>query len=203
MSELLLLQAVRLKGRLGAEAAATCAGIPVAEARNGLAALVAAGHAKVVGTAVCLTPRGRERLTGLLDEERPGVDRDVLEAVYHEFDDVNGELKSVVTAWQLRGDVTLNDHTDSAYDQTVIERLVALHERFIPLLERITAEVPRLAPYPGRFGDAVAQLRAGDHSFVARPIVDSFHTVWFELHEELIGLLGRTRVEEAAGGRAV
>jgi hypothetical protein len=203
MSELLLLQAVRLKGRLGAEIAATCAGIPVAEARSGLAALVAAGHVKVVGMLVCLTPQGRERLTALLEEERPGVDRGVLEAVYHEFDGFNGELKSVVTAWQLRGDEMLNDHTDSAYDQIVIERLVALHERFVPLLGRIIAEVPRLVPYPARFGNAVAQLRAGDHSFVARPIADSFHTVWFELHEELIGLLGRTRVEEAAEGRAV
>jgi hypothetical protein len=27
--------------------------------------------------------------------------------------------------------------------------------------------------------------------------------VWFEFHEELIGLLGRTRAEEAAAGRAV
>jgi hypothetical protein len=33
-------------------------------------------------------------------------------------------------------------------------------------------------------------------------MIDSFHTVWFELHEDLIGLLGRTRAEEAAAGRA-
>jgi hypothetical protein len=29
----------------------------------------------------------------------------------------------------------------------------------------------------------------------------SHHTVWFELHEELIRLTGRNRADEAAGGR--
>ena len=30
---------------------------------------------------------------------------------------------------------------------------------------------------------------------VAAPIKDSYHTVWFELHEELIVLSGRERTE--------
>ncbi len=33
-------------------------------------------------------------------------------------------------------------------------------------------------------------------------MVDSYHTLWFELHEELIQALGRTRADEAAAGRA-
>ena len=97
----------------------------------------------------------------------------------------------------------LLDHTDAVYDQGVIDRLVALHGDFSPLLARIVGQAPRLDPYLGRFDNAVRQLRAGDHSFVARPIADSYHTVWFELHEELIGLLGRTRADEAAAGRAL
>jgi pyruvate,orthophosphate dikinase len=32
--------------------------------------------------------------------------------------------------------------------------------------------------------------------------VDSYHGVWFELHEDLIQLSGRTREEESAAGRA-
>ena len=63
--------------------------------------------------------------------------------------------------------------------------------------------MPRLAPYQARFDHAVEQLRTGDTSYVARPIMDSYHTVWFELHEELIGLLGRDRTAEALAGRAV
>ncbi|MDT7562699.1 MAG: hypothetical protein QOG76_1323 [Pseudonocardiales bacterium] len=203
MTELLLLQAVRLKGRISVEAASVCAAIGVDEARTGLDALIGAGNAKAAGTSVRITPEGRERLAELLVQERAGVDEAALEAAYHEFDDHNSALKSVVTAWQLKDADTPNDHTDAAYDQGVIDRLVALHGNFSPLLERIINQAPRLAPYAGRFDNAVRQLRAGDHSFVARPIADSYHTVWFELHEELIGLLGRTRADEAAAGRAL
>jgi pyruvate,orthophosphate dikinase len=64
------------------------------------------------------------------------------------------------------------------------------------------ATVGRLAPYASRFDHAVQQLRAGDTTFIARPIIDSYHTVWFELHEDLIGLLGLSRKDEAAAGRA-
>jgi pyruvate,orthophosphate dikinase len=203
MTELLLLQAVRLKGRISVEAASVCASIGVDEARTGLDALIGAGNAKAAGTSVRITPEGRERLAELLVQERAGVDEAALEAAYHEFDDHNSALKSVVTAWQLKDADTPNDHTDAAYDQGVIGRLVALHGNFSPLLERIIGQASRLAPYAGRFDNAVRQLRAGDHSFVARPIADSYHTVWFELHEELIGLLGRTRADEAAAGRAL
>jgi pyruvate,orthophosphate dikinase len=66
----------------------------------------------------------------------------------------------------------------------------------------MVAAAGRLAPYPGRFAHAIEQVKAGDHTFIARPITDSYHTVWFELHEDLIGLLGLSRHEEAASGRA-
>ena len=36
------------------------------------------------------------------------------------------------------------------------------------------------------------------HDYLASPLVDSYHTVWFELHEELIELAGSTREAEAA-----
>ena len=38
--------------------------------------------------------------------------------------------------------------------------------------------------------------------YVASPRVDSYHSVWFELHEDLILLAGRTRADEVAAGRA-
>lgn len=41
-----------------------------------------------------------------------------------------------------------------------------------------------------------------DDAVLTRPIMDSYHTVWFELHEELIGASGLTRDEEAAAGHA-
>jgi pyruvate,orthophosphate dikinase len=203
MSELSVLQAMRLKGRLTADAASACVGESPDQVQPQLDALVAQGLAKQAGTAVRVTPEGRERLTSLLETERSTVDQAKLTEAYHAFDEHNNEMKAIMHAWQLRDDGTPNDHTDEAYDATIVERLAALHERFEPLVQQVVALTPRLAPYLTRFGSALDQVRAGDHSFIARPIADSYHTVWFEFHEELIGLLGRTRAEEAAAGRAV
>jgi hypothetical protein len=60
----------------------------------------------------------------------------------------------------------------------------------------------RLRGYVSRLDRAAAAVAAGDHRFLSSPRVDSYHSVWFELHEELIRLAGRTRSEEAASGRA-
>ena len=48
----------------------------------------------------------------------------------------------------------------------------------------------------------MSAVAGGDQRFIASPRVDSYHSVWFELHEELILLAGRTRADEVAAGRA-
>jgi len=53
-----------------------------------------------------------------------------------------------------------------------------------------------------RLTAAIEHALAGDGRYVASPRVDSYHGVWFELHEDLIVLAGRTRADEAAAGRA-
>ena len=48
---------------------------------------------------------------------------------------------------------------------------------------------------PAAYARALAEIRDGDHTMVAAPIKDSYHTVWFELHEDLLMLSGRERKE--------
>jgi pyruvate,orthophosphate dikinase len=194
---------MRLKGRLTPEAAAAATGVGEAEAETALQELVTGELASQAKAAFRITPAGKERLAALLDAERATIDKAALEEAYEDFDEVNSALKEIVTAWQLKDPETPNDHTDAAYDEGVIARLADLHARFGSLLNRIVDTATRLTPYRTRFDHAIEKVQAGEHSFVARPIADSYHTVWFELHEELIGLLGRTRAEEAAAGRAV
>lgn len=202
MSEQAVLQAVRLKGRADAAAVAKATGLAEDDVQAELERLAAAGLLKA-GAAARITPEGRARLEELATAERATVDVQALTAVYEEFHAVNDGLKELMTSWQLKDADTPNDHTDAEYDGAVIERLYVLDERFRPLLERMIAIAPRLAPYRARFDLAVEQLRAGDTTYFARPIMDSYHTVWFELHEELISLLGRTRIDEALAGRAL
>jgi pyruvate,orthophosphate dikinase len=199
--EFAVLQAARLKGRLSSEAAAAACGIDVNAAADLLSSLRDAGLFKGEAS-VRLTPQGRERLAGLVSAERDGTDTAALTGLYEEFDEHNTELKDTISAWQLRNGEP-NDHSDEAYDQSVIDRLAALDAAFQPLVARIVEVAPRLKPYPQRFAAALSHINSGDTSYVARPVTDSYHTVWFEFHEELIGLLGLNREQEAAAGRAV
>lgn len=200
-SEIAVLRALRLKGRPTPADVAAVAGSPVDEVEDALRRAMDAGSAQELNGRYMLTPPGRDRLEALLEEERSSVDEDELRGMYEEFTELNSEFKEIVTSWQLR-DGEPNDHSDAGYDAEIVARLAGLDERFRPLLERLVAEAPRLRPYPGRFAAALEKVQAGDHGWIARPIADSYHTVWFELHEDLIGLLGLSREAEAASGRA-
>jgi pyruvate,orthophosphate dikinase len=202
VNELNLLMAAKLKGRARADAAAAYAGISPEDAESQIRQLVEAGF--LTGDQqLRITPEGRTRIEELLTTERAAIDREQLAQAYEEFDSHNTMFKSVVTAWQMKDATTVNDHTDAAYDAGVIERLTAVHENFRPLLQRVIEIAPRLAPFAGRFDRAITAVQQGDQTYVARPMMDSYHTVWFELHEEMLGLLGLSRAAEAAAGRAV
>jgi pyruvate,orthophosphate dikinase len=148
-----------------------------------------------------LTPEGRARLAALLAEERAHVDPSTVVAVYEDFCGFNAELKQIMTAWQLKRAGIANDHQDAGYDHAVLQRLTDLHQRAGPLRERLGHLSPRLAAYGPRLDRAAERIGAGDHSYVAKLIADSYHTVWFELHEDLISLAGLTREAIARGAR--
>jgi hypothetical protein len=199
--EFAVLQAARLKGRLSPELAAASCDIDAGAASAVLNILRDVGYLKGE-LSVRLTPDGRKRLAELVAEERTKTDSEALTRLYEEFDRHNTDLKEIIRDWQLR-DGGPNDHSDQAYDQSVIDRLVALDQGFQPLVARIIRLAPRLHLYLRRFTTALEQIRSGDTSYVARPVADSYHTVWFEFHEELIVLLDLSREQEAAAGRAL
>ncbi|MEU5847940.1 hypothetical protein [Saccharopolyspora shandongensis] len=201
-SEMRVLQAIRLKGRPSGADIALAAGLDAASLGPTLRKLVRAEQCTEIGGRYKLTAAGRERLTGLLTNERSGVDQYALAEVYQRFDTHNTAFKQIVTDWQIKDGATPNDHADADYDGKIVDRLTGLHDEFRSVLAEIVGFAPRLAPYPDRFAAALAKIQAGEHSWLARPMVDSYHTVWFELHEDLIGLTGRTRADEASAGRA-
>lgn len=195
-----ILQCVRLKRRVAPEDVAICA--PANDTEGAVRALLADGMLDEAKGRVKLTDAGKAELERLLAEEQAATDQRRLSGLYEEFTSVNAELKQIITDWQLVDGEQPNDHSDPTYDGKVVASLLGLHERFTSLLDRIVAVAPRLSPYPGRFAAAAERVRDGDHSWVAGPLKDSYHTLWFELHEELIGLAGLSREAEAAAGRA-
>ena len=46
-----------------------------------------------------------------------------------------------------------------------------------------------------RLDEAYDKVLAGEHDWVSGARIDSYHTVWFELHEDLLRMLGREREE--------
>ncbi len=200
MNELEVLQALRLKGRVSeADLVSTVggnpAGVSAAVEQLAQAGLVAPGKL------LKLTPEGRERLAELLATERASVDAPSISEAYAEFRAVNGIFKLLISDWQLR-DGQPNDHTDADYDNAVLARLDTVHEAVAPIIAGVAAQLPRLDSYGDKLAAALARVKAGELPWLTRPIMDSYHTVWFELHEELIGAAGLTREQEANAGHA-
>jgi pyruvate,orthophosphate dikinase len=147
-----------------------------------------------------LTPTGRRWVAARLAEERRQLDLPALDAVYRAFAPLDRALKQIVTDWQMRsiagGKPVANDHRDAAYDAAVLARLAALDQARSPVLARAVVVLPRLAHYAARLTRAGQAITAGDVAMIASPWRDSYHSVWFELHEELMGLVGRERRTE-------
>jgi len=203
MSQTALLQTLRLKGRATAAAIAAALAAAPDTVTAGLTDLTDSGLAELgPREAYKLTPAGRDALAEALAAERAGIDTAAVKVHYDAFCEHNDRFKEVMTAWQLKDPSTPNDHTDVAYDDGVVARLGEIHHSVVPVVSAAVAPVERLAAsYPRRLDIAWQKVAGGDRSWIAKPLADSYHTVWFELHEELIGLAGLTRAEEAAAGR--
>ena len=125
---------------------------------------------------------------------RPGI-----EGAYGRFQRVNGELLDVCTAWQLKsvdGTQMLNDHADVAHDTETIARLAKVHAAAAPVVADLGAALSRFDRYGPRLAHALAKVEAGQTEWFTKPLLDSYHTVWFELHEDLLSTLGLQRGAE-------
>jgi pyruvate, orthophosphate dikinase len=185
VAELAVLRAVRLKLIASTDQVATMVGVDAGTAAAALAGVAAAGQASETPRGWRLTPDGQARLQALLDDERAAVDTTTARSVHTRFVAFDARLKDLVTSHQLSADTTVAPER--------VAGLGALHDDVGAVVADATAVAPRLAPYAGRLDAAHAALVEGDARFLAHPLVDSYHTVWFELHEELIHLAGLDR----------
>jgi pyruvate,orthophosphate dikinase len=152
-----------------------------------------------------LTDAGTARLARMVEADRDAWGIEAAGAALDAFVAIDHEVKVSVTAWQVRDETAgvINDHSDLDYDRAVLERLGSVHAAAHAWLASVSPGGPgRLTTYGIRLDRAIQAALAGDGRFVASPRVDSYHGIWFELHEDLIALAGRTREAEAAAGRA-
>jgi pyruvate,orthophosphate dikinase len=194
--ELGVLRAVRLRLVARTDQVATATGRDDDAAGRALSSLVERGLVGDTPRGWRLTPEGQVRLGELLDAERATVDRAIATGLHERFLVQDRALKELVTTHQVAG---ADPDACGAEAADVASRLSAFHAGVAPLADEAAALAPRLAPYGPRLAHAATAVAGGDVRFVAHPLVDSYHSVWFELHEDLIRVSGKTRREATTG----
>ncbi|PTL60027.1 hypothetical protein [Paraconexibacter algicola] len=188
-----VLHAVRVKGIASEAAIVDATGLSLGEVERELATLE--------GDELVLRRPSRKRPGWVLTEEgrihhgaqlAAAHDDAELAAIaehYEGFLAVNAQVKTVSAKWQHA--------TDDAARFELIDRIETLHGRAAPVLERAGAAAERYGRYGARLGAALEKLE-DDQRFFVSPLVDSYHTVWFECHEDFLLTLGRTRAGEGS-----
>jgi pyruvate,orthophosphate dikinase len=200
-----IVRTLAIKGYVTSDMLAPALGVSADVAGERLDRLAADGIAKDSGGMFSLTDDGKA-----LGVEMIAADREVwgaanAEAALDGFLALDGRMKIIVTAWQMKevdAEQVLNDHADADYDAEVLGRLAELAADARAWITPCIDGLPRLVAYATRLDGAAEAAAGGDGMYIASPRVDSYHGVWFELHEDLIRLAGKTREEEVAAGRA-
>jgi len=194
-----VLHGLAIKKHATAAAVATFVGQPVERVTGLLDAAVAGGRVVEANGKYLLAPLARV----VLDFDYSGIYADLrtdtgfIDA-YESFERINVQLKALITDWQtieVGGSRVVNDHGNKAHDDKLIDRLGDLHERAGPVLAKLAQGLPRLAYYANGLTAALEKAEIGDIAWVSDARIDSYHTLWFELHEDLLRIVGRTRTE--------
>ncbi len=195
LSDFDVLHAVRLRGVVQIPALAEMLGVPAGSFGDSLERLTASGavferQGRRVG-GYALTEEGRAAHAAQLAERAGAVPVKELERVYDSFLDLNSALKTMCGAWQQLGD-------DVAAKWDAVDRLETLHVDAATVFTGAGARVPRFGRYAERLQAALVALKGGDERYFTSPLVDSYHTVWFEAHEDFLLALGRDRAAEGS-----
>lgn len=109
--------------------------------------------------------------------------RSDFEAGIERFVRANATLKSAITQIQLAGlPGVIQD-----------DRLVGAIKDVLVAVERLSLITPRLRTYIYRFERARSTRECGHLQYLASPLVDSVHTVLFELHQDVLEISGLKR----------
>jgi len=195
----LVLHGLAIKKHGSADAVAGIMGLKTKLVRDLLDQAVSQRRVAEANGAYVLTPLAGVALQG--DYSRVHADlrsSASFAAAYERFEVVNAELKQLMTDWQtldVGGKSVPNDHSSPEHDAATIDRLGALHERSEKVLEALIAGLARLSCYQDKLTAALEKAEDGDIEWVSGAKLESYHTVWFELHEDLLRILGREREE--------
>jgi hypothetical protein len=188
-----------IKRHADAAAVAGLVGLPEQTVAAELAAALASGRVMEARGSYTLMPLARVVLEAGYDRDFAHLRADpAFRTAYEGFERVNPDLKQLITDWQtmdFHGEKRANDHSDPDYDARILDRLGTLHERSEPVFAGLARGLPRLRIYFDKLEEALEKAEDGDNAWVSDIHRESYHTVWFELHEELLRIMGTEREE--------
>lgn len=145
-----------------------------------------------------VTERGRVE-----DERRMAAEldaagaREAVTGVHARFVGLNRKFTAACTDWQIRPThvdrMALNDHTDWRWDERVLGTLASVGTTLTALGAELADRLGRFDGYADRYTSALGRVDRGERRWVDAPEVDSCHTVWVQLHEDLLSTLGLPR----------
>jgi len=195
----LVLHGLAVKKHADAAAIAEFAGIAPNAAAKLLADAVARGRVIEAQGKFMLAPLARVSLLGEYSREYAALRTSTtFLAAYEAFERINTSLKALITDWQtmtVGGSRVPNTHSDPDYDLGVIDRLGQLHERADRILAKLASEIPRFEYYRRHLHEALERAEGGAIEWISDARILSYHTLWFELHEDVLRILGRQRSE--------
>lgn len=193
-AHLRVLHGVRIVGYASIAQVAEHADLPVRSAEELLLDAQALGHVAWNHFADqggwSLTEAGKAEGEHLLAEELANLGaRGAVEAVMRDFEPLNELVSAACTRWQL---TEMGITQPPAALSGVLDDLTLAANELAGLEQRLIAHLSRFAGYHARFNTAVTRA-ATDTTWVTATDRDSAHRVWFELHEDLLATLGRSR----------
>ncbi|MFC8047224.1 hypothetical protein [Nocardia sp. NPDC057353] len=196
----LVLHGLTLKQLAAAEQLADIIDLDTAVIAAELEQAAAAGSVLSARGSAMITPAGR----AALDAVYPAAfaDRradDALVRTLADFEQgINKRMLTLMTSWQtvtVDGVQQPNDHADADYDGKVIDKLARLHDQVESVLAPFADADPLTKRFLSRLGAALAKVDQGEHDYVSSVRIDSYHTVWYQMHEHLLRVMGAERDE--------
>jgi pyruvate,orthophosphate dikinase len=165
-------------------------GYEAGEVDGALADLKDAGLIEYDGF-IAPTPLGVETLESWYATDRQRLSNAEQSALIERFRPLDLEIKRVASAWQ---DAVARNNWDERLAS--IEALASLHADAIAFIEHFATSVPRFAEFEKRLERAITLVLDGETDFFVGVRCDSYHTIWFHFHEDLLRLVQRERDAE-------
>jgi len=182
-----VLRNVDFAGAVGSASEIIGAGANVAAV---LKELAAAGLIEDAG-AIIVTPAGSAALALWYARDRGRLDAATCDKLHVEFRPLDLRVKKIATAWQ---DADARDDWDRRVAAT--EALASLHADTLRFFDCFQPLLPRLDEYRNRLSAALEHVMNGETEYFVKVQIDSYHTIWFQMHEDLLRLLERERDPE-------